>query len=263
MKNLFIHTFVVFVLGALLASCVAQDPRSYRFVDSPGNIANLQQSVVWIFKSQNLGQPEEPACSGFFVSRDLVATAYHCVRPPVTRAIELAPGLTMFVPVEGKPEPVVGRTVLFMLKSEFDRIIDGGEEVQPNLISSTVVQIDVVNDLALLSVEDHQSNNWVRVQSRLPMVGETVDTMGMHMSQPWVLTEGLVSAIRRRLNAPDRIIHQAGVAPGASGSPLVNKFGYLVGINVGYIRDVRYGIAIPTSYLERLIQLQRQSSPTS
>jgi serine protease Do/serine protease DegQ len=65
-------------------------------------------------------------------------------------------------------------------------------------------------------------------------VGEPVWTVGHPMELPWTATSGMISALHRRGliegDAQDFIQFDAPVSPGASGGPLLNRQGQLVGL---------------------------------
>ncbi len=246
--------YILLVFCSLLVNSCTASPGGRSYIDNPRNVQHLQNSVVSIVKlNATTHEVLGPTCTAFFVSPTLMATAYHCLELSRLEIVEIAPGIVVQIPLA---EEAVGKTVLFVTRQQYEEImISGLTEVL--IHEATVVQASEENDLVLLSTADgFHSQNWLPIASRAITAGETVYGMGMPSGQPWVLTHGIVSTIM--LTQTGEIMHEAHVSPGASGSPLINNFGELVGINVGYMGHDYLGVAIPARHLQQLINLQRR-----
>lgn len=249
--------FTLFLAFTLLTACQAVPVSHQSFVDNPANVQHLQRSTVSVLRRNALdGQLEGPVCTAFFVSPKLLATAYHCLDLVQVYNIELAPGLSIEINVPVNEE-AVGSTLLISTREQYERFgaTDG------NVIlyyEATVVAASEEHDLALVEApEYYESNDWLPLSTYPVHAGETVYGMGMPANLPWVLTRGMISSVL--LTGQGNILHQAPVSPGASGGPLINDFGQLVGVNVGYMQGARLAsVAVPVRYLQELIDTYRQ-----
>ncbi len=137
---------------------------------------------------------------------------------------------------------------------------------------AAIVALDVEHDLALLKIQtDHPLPTITFGRSDDLMVGETVIAIGNPLGYQNTLTSGVVSAVQRKLEIPDRQTGQtvvypdliqidAPINPGNSGGPLLNVLGELIGINTAIRGDAQnIGFAIPVHSLQQMLPAMLQS----
>ena len=139
------------------------------------------------------------------------------------------------------------------------RLLDrnGNEEV------GLVIARDVVRDVAVISIApnaDGTPRRGLTVSTDSAQLGMEVFALGAPLGLEFTLTEGLISATGRQVEAavPIRMVqHDAAVNPGSSGGPLVDAQGGLIGMN-SQIADgsrmfVGIAYAIPAPDLARIV----------
>lgn len=248
-------TFLFVLLSATACQVVPVSHQSY--IDNPANVIHMQQSTVSVLRRNVLNNNlEGPICTAFFITPQLLATAYHCLDLVQTHTIELAPDVSIQIDIPVNEE-AVGSTLLISTREQYEIFSESDKSII-FYYAATVVAASEEHDLALVKAPEHYKNSdWISLSAFAVREGESVYGMGMPANIPWVLTRGIVSSIL--LNDQENIIHQAPVDPGASGGPLVNDFGQLVGVNVAYMRVARHaGVAVPVRYLQELIDTYQQ-----
>ena len=115
---------------------------------------------------------------------------------------------------------------------------------------AVVLQRNPRLDLALLKIEGDNLKTLSLGDSTKLRVGEWVFAIGHPWGQRWVVTAGIMSAMRTAKLADDLTTHyiqsDVGLAPGNSGGPLLNADGQVVGINA-MIFGGDLSVAIPSS----------------
>ncbi len=115
---------------------------------------------------------------------------------------------------------------------------------------AAVLQRNPRLDLALLKIEGDNLKTLSLGDSTKLRVGEWVFAIGHPWGQRWVVTAGIMSAMRTAKLADDLTTHyiqsDVGLAPGNSGGPLLNADGQVVGINA-MIFGGDLSVAIPSS----------------
>ncbi len=115
---------------------------------------------------------------------------------------------------------------------------------------AAVLQRNPRLDLALLKIEGDNLKTLSLGDSTKLRVGEWVFAIGHPWGQRWVVTAGIMSAMRTAKLAEDLTTHyiqsDVGLAPGNSGGPLLNADGQVVGINA-MIFGGDLSVAIPSS----------------
>lgn len=105
-------------------------------------------------------------------------------------------------------------------------------------------------DLALLKISGENLKKLPLADSRKLRTGELVFAIGHPWGQRWVVTAGIVSAVRTARLAEGFTTHyiqsDVGLAPGNSGGPLLNADGHVVGINA-MIFGGDLSVSIPSS----------------
>jgi putative serine protease PepD len=120
-------------------------------------------------------------------------------------------------------------------------VVAGAQEVQVTLPdgsrrNANVVGDDPTSDLAVLKI-DATNLPVPQFAQELPQVGATVVAVGSPFGFDATVTAGVVSALGRRLDAPngtvlpETIQTDAAINPGNSGGPLVDDQARIVGIN--------------------------------
>jgi hypothetical protein len=130
---------------------------------------------------------------------------------------------------------------------------------------AVIQKIDNFTDLALLRIETSFARSFPFIGGRsyvrdLP-IGKDVLVFGNPRGLAWTMTRGVVSAHRRMSIEPawagevPVIQHDAAIAPGSSGGPLVNLYGEWVGVNTMMLRDFQgFNFAVPANKYHRLME---------
>lgn len=261
-KNTFVK-FVIFCWLALtVASCSPGNPNDSLYTENPMNVFHLEDSTVGIVRINSQNQLEAAHCTAFFVSGRRLATALHCVRPPIQMRIELAPGVSFVIPGVTPLSDVVGSEILLIRYQDHTaflrEFVEGNEDIVPYITSAHVISYDVDNDLAVLDLSDGErdATSWLALGTGRARVGEHVYSIGFPVGLFWIITDGIVSA-DHRLSSENAgsLLHTASITHGNSGGPLVNNSGQLVGINRAYVVDAGYlGVATPVEALRGLLE---------
>lgn len=115
--------------------------------------------------------------------------------------------------------------------------LDGGLnrylfEYQEDLLPAKLTRADAVVDLAIVTINEPITGGHPLVLGREPpRPGERVIALGHPGEALWSSTVGIVSALHQGV-----IQHDAPVSPGASGGPLIDDRGEVVGINTYKLR---------------------------
>jgi len=127
-----------------------------------------------------------------------------------------------------------------------DHVIDGARSITVSLEgqnattrSATVVGADRSKDLALLRIDPAGLvlHPLTLAAYATPEVGDPAYAIGNPFGLNWTLTTGVVSALHRRIAAPDgtpipdAIQTDAALNPGNSGGPLLDAYGSVIGVN--------------------------------
>lgn len=137
--------------------------------------------------------------SGFQISTDgLVATNYHVVSEAVHDPDKYA---LKYLSVDGK---------------------EGELEL---------LDVDVINDLAILRQKGEPGSDFLRLASKSPSKGETIVSMGNPLDLGMTIVPGTYNGIAGG-SFYDRIHFSGSINPGMSGGPVINRNGQVVGINV-------------------------------
>ena len=151
-----------------------------------------------------------------------------------------------------------------------DHVIKGADEINVRLLDGTVLDVEVVGrdertDLALLKAEVETPLPTVPFgDSSQVCVGEQVFAIGNPFGLGGSVSEGIVSAINRDLNAgpyDDFIQTDAAINRGNSGGPLFNMRGEVIGVNTVIISpsgtSAGLGFAIASASARRVIEQLR------
>jgi S1-C subfamily serine protease len=149
-------------------------------------------------------------------------------------------------------------------------VIEGAREVQVNFsgddrMDAKVIGSDPSTDIAVLQIDAQ-----ARALTPLPLgdsdtvqVGDAVIAIGNPFSLERTVTAGIVSALQRRITAPDGfaidevIQTDAAINRGNSGGPLLNANGEVVGVNAQIETEtggnVGIGFAIPINTVKEVV----------
>jgi S1-C subfamily serine protease len=149
-------------------------------------------------------------------------------------------------------------------------VVEGAREVQVNFsgddrMDAKVVGSDPSTDIAVLQIDAQ-----ARALTRLPLgdsetvrVGDAVIAIGNPFSLERTVTAGIVSALQRRITAPDGfaidevIQTDAAINRGNSGGPLLNANGEVIGVNAQIETEtggnVGIGFAIPINTVKEVV----------
>ncbi|MCL2092621.1 MAG: S1C family serine protease [Treponema sp.] len=121
-------------------------------------------------------------------------------------------------------------------------------------IPARVIGWDTTLDLALIKTEITPDYVYSVVDWVVPMVGETIFAIGSPVGLERTVTQGIVSALGRRIALPIGDVFQidAAVNQGNSGGPVINMEGRLVGVvfaGIEYYQGLNF--AIPAERLAR------------
>ncbi|WP_339770931.1 serine protease [uncultured Paraglaciecola sp.] len=117
----------------------------------------------------------------------------------------------------------------------------------------SVVNIDVVNDLALVQVQtDKISTDFFALSESLPEQGSSIYSLGNPHDLGMIVVPGTFNGIKK--NSFYQRIHFTGsINPGMSGGPVVNPDGQVVGVNVATAGN-QIGFLVPLTKVYSLIE---------
>ena len=226
--------------------------------NSPGTTAGLtpeqiyQRSasgvvmVISTFPSSGFGSPfgggdTQGLGSGFVVSKDgYILTNAHVVQDQDTKAKDI-------------------------------EVVFKGSGSQTTRVPGTLVGVDVSSDVALVKVDPSKVklNPLPLGDSDKVLVGEPVVAIGNPLGYDFSLSAGVVSAVGRTLQAPNKatiyngIQTDAAINQGNSGGPLIDASGRVIGINEQIASpsgagNVGLGFAVPVNLaVHSMEQLQK------
>ena len=125
--------------------------------------------------------------------------------------------------------------------------IFGYDESQYKVLS--VIDYSEKYDLAVLEVKT-DDNVFLEISKEPVETGMTVYTIGSPLKYTSSFSEGIVSYAKRKLDGVRYIQMTAPTSMGSGGSPLLNKYGEVVGVNVMTVPDAQnINFAIPIARL--------------
>jgi S1-C subfamily serine protease len=150
-------------------------------------------------------------------------------------------------------------------------VVEGGDAIEVSFsnqdtLDATLVGVDPSTDLAVLKVDAG-----ARALTPLPLgdseaveVGDPVVAIGNPFGLERTVTAGIVSALQRRVTAPngfaiDHVIQtDAPINSGNSGGPLINAHGEVIGVNSqietgGGSGNVGIGFAVPSNTVKSVV----------
>lgn len=196
------------LLGLLLSgSTAAQAPRAEL-------IARAKRAVVLITTYDRNGRPEKQG-SGFFVSRDRVATNSHVVDTASRIQITTARGKSVFV--------------------------------------NSVVAMDKASDLALLQLSEPLAEATLELADATPIAGQPLLLISNPAGERGKVSLGSVGPSWKFHNFGERLQITARIVSGSSGGPVLDLDGRVIGIAVMYVESSEdLSFAIPVARLRSL-----------
>ena len=189
---------------------------------TPQQIAKkaLEATVLIVMEDEN-GLPLDTG-SGFFISRDMIATNLYVVENSSTGSIKR-----------------VGKDNWYNIKG--------------------ILEIDTDRDLAILKVSNVEAPALPLGNSDLLEIGESIYAVGNPKGfLEGTFSPGVVSSIRGQ-DSNRSIQITAPISPGSSGGPLLNNKGEVIGIVVGAIEEGQnLNFAIPSNYLKDLLNKAKE-----
>lgn len=210
-----ISTLVIFVSVVQSAYC-----------ESARKIAESTFPSVVLLIMEDANRQPVSLGSGFFVSNNVVATAFHLIENTA-----------------GGYAKIVGQNIKYEIAG--------------------IVGIDQKRDLALLSLKNANQPFLSLGNSRQVAVGDEVFAVGNPQGLEGTFSQGIVSGIRS-VDSDTLIQITASLSPGSSGGAVLNAEGKVIGIAVATFQGGQnLNFAIPVQYLASLLLNQQPISPLS
>ncbi len=117
----------------------------------------------------------------------------------------------------------------------------------------TVQQLDVLTDIAVVSLEAQLDASPLAFAATEPGIGSSIFAIGNPQGLERTISQGLISG-RRDFEGRDLLQITAAISPGSSGGPVVDSEGKVIGVTVGQLSaGQNLNFAIPVSALQRLL----------
>jgi len=129
-----------------------------------------------------------------------------------------------------------------------------------NTYNAMLIAYSIEADIAILTISKESKNFLELSDSEDIELGDDVYVIGYPLGLDLTITKGIIGIkkVNTRLSCVPLIQHDASLNPGASGSPLLDEHGNVIGINCGlYSSDglyVGYSFAIPVNTLKQLLK---------
>ncbi len=181
-------------------------------------------------------------------------------RQPAPQGKQEVGGGTGFVVNQAKGLILTNKHVVVDAEAEYTVLTNDG-----NKYDAQVVARDVVNDMALVQISNHDLPQVEFGDSDKVELGQTVIAIGNALGEYRnTITKGVISGIGRNIVAGNGqgsseslegvFQTDAAINPGNSGGPLVNLAGQVIGVNTAVSRQGQLiGFAIPINEVKRMI----------
>jgi S1-C subfamily serine protease len=112
----------------------------------------------------------------------------------------------------------------------------------------SVVYSDAATDLAVLKPSEPEKKfSYIPLSEASPAYGAALYAIGYPLKTTKIFTDGMVSAPEAPINGNDQMLMTVSLANGMSGGPILNEYGYAVGVSSGTLRTMS-GISVsPTT----------------
>ena len=137
-------------------------------------------------------------------------------------------------------------------EGRYGSVIISGQEQEHKI--QGWLNVDRVNDLAILSVPSIGANSLQLSTNSNPSVGEQVYAIGNPQGLSGTISEGIISSIRK---TTEKTLIQitAPISPGSSGGPVIDNDGKVIGVAVSTLASGQnLNFAIPSSKVSTLNQ---------
>jgi serine protease Do len=121
----------------------------------------------------------------------------------------------------------------------------------------TLVNLDVINDLALLRLKD-PPEYFIELADELPEHGEAIYSIGNPHDLGWTVIPGTYNGIAAH-SVYERIHFSGSVNPGMSGGPVLNSRGNVIGVNVATAGN-QLSFLVPLNRLSAFIEKSATSN---
>lgn len=145
-------------------------------------------------------------------------------------------------------------------------VVEGASNVVLTLDDGTevwcedLIEVDPSRDLAILRAKS-SGTKFLEIASNPPTEGERVAVIGSPLGFEGTLSEGIVSAVRSNEDRVEFIQISAPISPGSSGSPVVDRFGNVVGVaTMVFVGGQSINFAVSGVELARV--LEKLNQPT-
>lgn len=186
-------------------------------------------------RTESSGESAQPYCSGFFISRRMIASALHCFQG--MRLVRFR-GVILQIPTVEDP---TGEVIQFVRYGDINMLSRRFEHDVLN--EARVVAIDRNNDIALLMIEPgtDPSDDYIILQHRAPEITQHVYLVGHPQEIVWTVVDGIVSRVLNNTSGRPIIIQATiPLTGGFSGGPLVNEDGEVLGLASAYLGDMHH-----------------------
>lgn len=116
----------------------------------------------------------------------------------------------------------------------------------------TLLDVDVVHDLALLQAEALAGRQFMAVEGNLPNMGERIFSLGFPYDLGLTIVEGTYNGLLEK-SLYERIHLTASINPGMSGGPAIDRFGNVIGVNVATAGN-QVSFLVPAKHVIELLR---------
>lgn len=122
----------------------------------------------------------------------------------------------------------------------------------------TLLDVDVVHDLALMQSPELANAKFLAVESNLPKMGERIFPLGFPYDLGLTIVEGTYNGLLEK-SLYERIHLTASINPGMSGGPAIDRNGNVIGVNVATAGD-QVSFVVPARHVIDLITRDEAST---
>ena len=160
---------------------------------------------------------------------------------------------------------VAGAQRVRVVLPDLPKASSAGPGEHNRIYEAEILGTDPESDLALIKINARGLPVIALDSSRKVRQGQLVFAIGSPEGLPSTVTMGIVSAVARQVGPKDPMAYiqtDSSINPGNSGGPLIDRDGYLVGINTFIISESKgsagLGFAIPTARVKFVYESLRK-----
>ena len=116
------------------------------------------------------------------------------------------------------------------------------------IYNGTVMAVNADVDLAIVKIQSDRPLTCIPLETRPIVIGQSVYALGNPLGLESTFTNGMVS----RIEGNGDVLHTTALAPGSSGSPLLDEYGNAIAINTAVRRDLVISISTPAAVIANL-----------